>query len=69
MAVGVDYSLFMIARAREERKRGRSQLEALDIATATSGRAVLVSGITVVAAMSGMFLTGNKVFRPSPSAR
>ena len=62
MAVGVDYSLFMIARAHEERKRGRSQLEALDIATATSGRAVLVSGITVVAAMSGMFLTGNKVF-------
>jgi uncharacterized membrane protein YdfJ with MMPL/SSD domain len=62
MAVGVDYSLFMIARAREERKRGKSAMEALDIATATSGRAVLVSGITVVAAMSGMFLTGNKVF-------
>jgi putative drug exporter of the RND superfamily len=62
MAVGVDYSLFMIARAREERKQGKSAMEALDIATATSGRAVLVSGITVVAAMSGMFLTGNKVF-------
>ncbi len=62
MAVGVDYSLFYLRREREERARGRSPLEAIDVAAATSGRAVLVSGLTVIAAMSGMFLSGNPVF-------
>jgi uncharacterized membrane protein YdfJ with MMPL/SSD domain len=62
MAVGVDYSLFYLRREREERARGRTPLEAIDVAAATSGRAVLVSGLTVIAAMAGMFLSGSSVF-------
>jgi RND superfamily putative drug exporter len=62
MAVGVDYSLFYLRREREERARGRSPRDAIDAAAATSGRAVLVSGLTVIAAMSGMFLSGNPTF-------
>ncbi|GIH72525.1 MMPL family transporter [Sphaerimonospora thailandensis] len=62
LAVGVDYSLFYIMRAREERAKGLGKRRALEIAAATSGRAVLISGITVVVAMAGMFLTGNGVF-------
>ena len=62
LAVGVDYSLFYVRREREERAKGRSKLEAIDIAAATSGRAVLISGLTVMAAMAGMLLTGGTVF-------
>src|SRR5204862_3834749 len=63
LAVGVDYSMFYVRRAREERARGRSQEAALDVAAATSGRAVLVSGLTVMIAMAGMFLGGAPTFR------
>ena len=62
LAVGVDYSLFYIRREREERAKGHGKLDAIDIASATSGRAVLISGLTVIAAMAGMFLTGNTIF-------
>jgi uncharacterized membrane protein YdfJ with MMPL/SSD domain len=62
LAVGVDYSLFYIRREREERAAGRTKLDALDMAAATSGRAVLISGLTVMIAMAGMFLTGNTTF-------
>ena len=62
LAVGVDYSLFYLRREREERAAGRSPRAALEIASATSGRAVLVSGLTVITAMAGMFLTGNRIF-------
>ena len=62
LAVGVDYSLFYIRREREERAAGRSERSSLEIAAATSGRAVLISGLTVMAAMAGMFLTGDKTF-------
>ena len=62
MAVGVDYSLFYLRREREEREAGHSSSVALQRAAATSGRAVLISGITVMAAMAGMFLTGDKTF-------
>jgi uncharacterized membrane protein YdfJ with MMPL/SSD domain len=62
LAVGVDYSLFYLKREREERAAGRSEGAALAAAAATSGRAVLVSGLTVMAAMAGMFLTGDKTF-------
>ncbi|MER8182454.1 MMPL family transporter [Kitasatospora sp. NPDC094015] len=58
LAVGVDYCLFYLRREREERAAGRPAADALRIAAATSGRAVLVSGVTVVVAMAGMFLTG-----------
>jgi RND superfamily putative drug exporter len=60
--VGVDYSLFYLRRKLEEVDHGRSESEALQLAAATSGRAVLVSGMTVIVAMSGMFLAGNSVF-------
>jgi uncharacterized membrane protein YdfJ with MMPL/SSD domain len=62
MAVGVDYSLFYLRREREERRLGHSSAVALHRAAATSGRAVLVSGFTVLIAMAGMLLTGSKVF-------
>ena len=62
LAVGVDYSLFYLRREREERRAGHSNDAALAIAAATSGRAVLVSGLTVMIAMAGMFLTGSATF-------
>ena len=63
LAVGVDYSLFYLRREREERARGRSPADALQVAAATSGRAVLVSGLTVMTAMAGMFLMGTRMFQ------
>jgi uncharacterized membrane protein YdfJ with MMPL/SSD domain len=62
LAVGVDYSMFYLRREREERARGRSEEAALEAAAATSGRAVLVSGITVIAAMAGMYFGGAATF-------
>jgi putative drug exporter of the RND superfamily len=58
MAVGVDYSLFYLRREREERARGLSPDEALRVAARTSGRTILVSGLTVMATMAGLFITG-----------
>ncbi len=62
LAVGVDYSMFYLRREREERAAGRSERAALEAAAATSGRSVLVSGLTVMTAMAGMFLTGDEIF-------
>lgn len=62
LAVGVDYCLFYIRREREERAAGRDARTSLEIAAATSGRSVLISGITVSVAMAGMFLSGLTVF-------
>src|SRR4051794_20431757 len=62
LAVGVDYSMFYLRRKMEERDAGRSSEAALEFAAATSGKAVLVSGVTVLIAMAGMFLAGNAVF-------
>jgi uncharacterized membrane protein YdfJ with MMPL/SSD domain len=58
MAVGVDYSLFYLKREREERAAGRESNAAIEAAAATSGRAVLISGFTVMVAMGGMYLGG-----------
>ncbi len=58
LAVGVDYALFVLRRSREERARGASSREAIAISMRTAGRAVLISGITVVVAMSGMLVAG-----------
>ncbi|KMS85977.1 membrane protein [Streptomyces regensis] len=58
MAVGVDYCLFYLRREREEREAGRDAGTALRIAAATSGRAIIVSGVTVCVAMAGMLFTG-----------
>jgi RND superfamily putative drug exporter len=62
MAVGIDYSLFYIRREREERRRGAGHREALLKTAATSGHAVLISGLTVMIAMAGMLFTGNAIF-------
>ena len=62
LAVGVDYSMFYLKREREERAAGRSPRAAVEAAAATSGRSVLVSGLIVMAAMAGMFLTGDEIF-------
>ncbi|SFO22682.1 putative drug exporter of the RND superfamily [Actinomadura madurae] len=63
LAVGVDYCLFYLQREREERRRGSDREAALAIAAATSGRSVLVSGLAVMVAMSGMFLSGLLLFK------
>jgi RND superfamily putative drug exporter len=62
LAVGVDYSMFYLKREREERARGRTEQGSLEVAAATSGRSVLISGLTVMIAMAGMFLTGDPTF-------
>ncbi len=62
LAVGVDYSLFYLKREREERAAGRDDRAAIEAAAATSGRSVLISGITVMVAMAGMLLTGDQTF-------
>lgn len=62
-AVGVDYCLFYLRRERDERAAGHDAETALRIAAATSGRAVLVSGLTVTVAMAGMFLSGLMLFK------
>ncbi|MEK7252818.1 MAG: MMPL family transporter [Actinomycetota bacterium] len=63
LAVGIDYSLFIVARYREERVRGADKLEAIGRAGATANRAVLFSGITVVLALLGLFFMPNTIFR------
>ena len=62
LAVGVDYALFYMRREREERAAGRSTKDALEVAASTSGRAVLISGLTVIIAMAGMYITGDAMF-------
>jgi RND superfamily putative drug exporter len=62
LAVGVDYSMFYLRREREERARGNDAEASLQAAAATSGRAVLVSGVTVAIAMAGMFVAGASTF-------
>jgi RND superfamily putative drug exporter len=62
MAVGIDYSLFYLRREREERARGRSHEQALRIAAGTSGKAILISGLTVMISLGGLFLTGLSLF-------
>jgi len=62
MAVGVDYSLFYLRREREERMKGHDNLAVVGIAAATSGRAIIVSGLTVIVSLAGLFLTGIDMF-------
>ncbi len=62
LAVGVDYSMFYLRREREERESGRSEEASLAAAAATSGRAVMVSGFTVMIAMAGMYFAGTPTF-------
>jgi uncharacterized membrane protein YdfJ with MMPL/SSD domain len=62
LAVGVDYSLFYLKREREERAAGKSHQAALEAAAATSGRSVLLSGVTVLVAMAGLLFAGDKTY-------
>jgi uncharacterized membrane protein YdfJ with MMPL/SSD domain len=62
LAVAVDYSLFYLKREREERAAGKSERAALEAAAATSGRAILISGLTVIAAVAGMFFGGSAIW-------
>jgi RND superfamily putative drug exporter len=63
LAVGIDYSLFIVSRYREERGRGLDRIEAISAAGATAGQAVFFSGITVVLALLGMLLVPSTIFR------
>ena len=63
LAVGIDYSLFIVSRYREERRRGRDNLEAIGMSGATANRAVFFSGFTVVIALAGMLLVPTTIFR------
>ena len=63
LALGIDYSLFVISRYREERTSGREQHSAIEAAGATASRAVLFSGSAFVIAMLGMLIVPNTVMR------
>ncbi|MDQ3680255.1 MAG: MMPL family transporter [Actinomycetota bacterium] len=63
LAVGIDYSLFVVSRYREERRRGLEKLEAIEAAGGTASRAVFFSGMTVVLALAGMLIIPNTIFR------
>ena len=63
LAVGIDYSLFIVSRFREERKKGFDKLEAIGASGATASRAVFFSGMTVVLALLGMFIIPTTIFR------
>jgi RND superfamily putative drug exporter len=62
LAVAVDYSLFYVRREREERRAGKGPQAALDAAAATVGRAIVLSGVTVIIAVAGLLFSGLAVF-------
>ncbi|MBM3132257.1 MAG: MMPL family transporter, partial [Chloroflexi bacterium] len=62
LALGIDYSLFIISRYREERKKGLEKIDAIGIAGATASRAVFFSGMTVVLALFGMLIVPMSLF-------
>ena len=62
LAVGIDYSLFVVQRFREERDAGREKVEAIAVAGATASRAVLFSGIAVAIALTGMLIVPDPIF-------
>ncbi len=63
LAVGIDYSLFLLSRYREERVRGLALVEALVASARTAGRAIVFSGATVVLALLGLLIIPTNVFR------
>ena len=63
LALGIDYSLFVVSRYREERDRGREPLDAISASGATASRAVLFSGTAFVIAMFGMLLVPSSIMR------
>ncbi len=63
LAVGIDYSLFIVQRYREERSRGQAKIEAISMAGATASRTVFFSGMAVAIALAGMLIVPDPVFR------
>jgi uncharacterized membrane protein YdfJ with MMPL/SSD domain len=63
LALGIDYSLFILSRFREERARGRPRVDAIGAAGATASRAVLFSGLAFALAMLGMVLVPDTILR------
>jgi uncharacterized membrane protein YdfJ with MMPL/SSD domain len=63
LALGIDYSLFILSRFREERSQGKEKLQAIEMAGATASRAVLFSGLAFVLAMFGLELVPNTIMR------
>ncbi len=63
LAVGIDYTLFIIERVREERRRGLDKIEAIVMAGNTASRAVLFSGLTVIVALAGLFVVPANIFQ------
>jgi len=63
LAVGIDYSLFIVSRYREERAKGHEKLDAIAAAGSTASRAVFFSGMTVVLALIGMLIIPSTIFR------
>jgi RND superfamily putative drug exporter len=63
LAVGIDYSLFIVSRYREEREDGREPLDAVAATLATAGKAVFLSALTVVLSLAAIFLVPVMVFR------
>src|SRR6202022_5029522 len=63
IALAVDYSLFILMRYREELRAGRDGKQATDAAMATSGLAVVLSGLTVIASLTGIYLINTPVLR------
>ena len=62
LAVGIDYSLFIISRFRNERRAGKAKLEAISMASNTTGRAVFYAGVTVILSLAGLMLTRDSTF-------
>ena len=62
LAVGIDYSLFVVSRFREERARGLDVEAAIERSAGTAGRAVMFSGLTVVLALVGMLIVPTQIF-------
>jgi RND superfamily putative drug exporter len=62
LATGIDYSLFIISRFREERARGREKIDAIAVTGGTASRAVLFSGLTVVLALLGLVIVPTNIF-------
>ncbi len=63
LAVGIDYTLFIVERVREERRLGASTADAIAIAGGTANRAVLFSGVTVIVALAGLLIVPDSIFR------
>lgn len=63
LAVGIDYTLFIVERFREERAAGVDKVDAIVMAGDTASRAVLFSGMTVVIALAGMFIVPSTIFQ------